>query len=121
MVGQNVQGRHSELREDNDLEINIKAEQEIEVILQHLEYQNAILIAMVEKLGVNFERSVVASTDTKVSTDSIVQCFTNLYMALKCRSQSTRRLFIVFFTDKVIHHEYFPGTSRPAAIRPPVV
>jgi uncharacterized membrane protein len=56
MVGQNLQGRHSELRADNDLEINIKAEQEIEVILQHLEYQNAILIAMVEKLGVNFER-----------------------------------------------------------------
>jgi len=58
MVGQNVQGRHSELRADNDLEINIKAEQEIEVILQHLEYQNAILIAMVEKLGVNFEKPV---------------------------------------------------------------
>jgi uncharacterized membrane protein len=55
MVGQNVQGRHSELRADNDLEINIKAEQEIEVILQHLEYQNAILIAMVEKLGVNLK------------------------------------------------------------------
>lgn len=58
MVGQNVQGRHSELRADNDLEINIKAEQEIEVILQHLEYQNAILIAMVEKLGVNLEKPV---------------------------------------------------------------
>jgi uncharacterized membrane protein len=58
MVGQNVQGRHSELRADNDLDINIKAEQEIEVILQHLEYQNAILIAMVEKLGVNFEKPV---------------------------------------------------------------
>jgi hypothetical protein len=38
--------------------INIKAEQEIEVILQHLEYQNAILIAMVEKLGVNIEKTV---------------------------------------------------------------
>jgi uncharacterized membrane protein len=58
MVGQNVQGRHSELRADNDLEINIKAEQEIEVILQHLEYQNAILIAMVEKLGVKLEKTV---------------------------------------------------------------
>jgi uncharacterized membrane protein len=55
MVGQNVQGRHSELRADVDLEINIKAEHEIEVILQHLEYQNAILIAMVEKLGVTLK------------------------------------------------------------------
>jgi len=35
--------------------------------------------------------------------------FTNLYIALKYRSQSARRLFIVFFTDKVIHDEYFPG------------
>jgi uncharacterized membrane protein len=62
MVGQNVQGRHSELRADNDLEVNIKAEQEIEVILQHLEYQNAILIAMVEKLGVDFEKPVHPKT-----------------------------------------------------------
>jgi uncharacterized membrane protein len=52
MVGQNVQARHSELRADSDLDVNIKAEEEIEVILQHLEYQNALLIAMVEKLGI---------------------------------------------------------------------
>jgi uncharacterized membrane protein len=51
MVGQNVQARHSELRADNDLQVNVKAEEEIEIILQHLEYQNALLIAMVEKLG----------------------------------------------------------------------
>ncbi len=54
MVGQNVQGRHSEIRADQDLEVNVKAEAEIEVVLQHLEYQNTILIAMVEKLGVRF-------------------------------------------------------------------
>jgi uncharacterized membrane protein len=51
MVGQNIQGRHAEARAENDLAINIQAEQEIEVILQHLEYQNAMLIAMVEKMG----------------------------------------------------------------------
>jgi uncharacterized membrane protein len=62
MVGQNVQGRHSELRADNDLEINIKAEQEIEVILQHLEYQNALLIAMVEKLGIGVEDAIHSVT-----------------------------------------------------------
>jgi uncharacterized membrane protein len=52
MVGQNIQARHSELRAAHDLEVNVKAEAEIEVILQHLEYQNRMLIAMVEKLGV---------------------------------------------------------------------
>lgn len=51
MVGQNLQGRHSEIRAENDLEVNIKAEKEIEVILQHLEYQNQLIIAMVQKLG----------------------------------------------------------------------
>ena len=55
MVGQNVQGRHSEIRAEHDLEVNVKAEGEIEVVLQHLEYQNTILIAMVEKLGVSFD------------------------------------------------------------------
>jgi uncharacterized membrane protein len=55
MVGQNVQGRHSEIRADHDLEVNVKAEAEIEVVLEHLEYQNKILIAMVEKLGVSFD------------------------------------------------------------------
>lgn len=55
MVGQNIQGRHSELRADRDLDVNIKAEREIEIIMEHLEYQNTILIAMVEKLGVSFQ------------------------------------------------------------------
>jgi uncharacterized membrane protein len=53
MVGQNIQGRHSEIRAEHDLEVNVKAEHEIEIILQHLEYQNQMLIEMVEKLGVN--------------------------------------------------------------------
>jgi uncharacterized membrane protein len=55
MVGQNIQGRHSEIRADHDLDVNVKAEKEIEVVLQHLEYQNSILMAMVQKLGVNFD------------------------------------------------------------------
>lgn len=50
MVGQNVQARHSEMRADHDLEVNVRSEAEIEVILQHLEYQNTLLLAMVEKL-----------------------------------------------------------------------
>jgi uncharacterized membrane protein len=44
MVGQNVQARHSEMRADHDLEVNVRSEAEIEVILQHLEYQNTLLL-----------------------------------------------------------------------------
>ena len=55
MVGQNLQGAHSEARAEHDLEVNVKAEQEIEVILQHLEYQNEILMRMVAKLGVDIQ------------------------------------------------------------------
>ncbi|HEY1752751.1 MAG TPA: DUF1003 domain-containing protein [Caulobacteraceae bacterium] len=55
MVGQNLQGMHSEARAEHDLEVNVKAEQEIEVILQHLEYQNEILMRMVAKLGVDIQ------------------------------------------------------------------
>jgi uncharacterized membrane protein len=55
MVGQNIQAKHADIRSENDLEVNIKAEQEIEVILHHLEYQNTILIAMLKKLGMDVE------------------------------------------------------------------
>jgi uncharacterized membrane protein len=46
MVGQNVQGSHAEARAEHDLEVNVKAEREIEVVLTHLEYQNQMLLQM---------------------------------------------------------------------------
>ncbi len=49
MVGQNVQGAHSDARAEHDLAVNVKAEKEIEVILRHLEYQNALLLQLMEK------------------------------------------------------------------------
>ncbi len=52
---------HSEARAEHDLEVNVKAEQEIEVILQHLEYQNDILMKMVEKLGVDVREGLAKS------------------------------------------------------------
>jgi uncharacterized membrane protein len=55
MVGQNIQGRHAEARAESDLDVNVKAEREIEVILRHLEYQNSMLIALLEKQGINVE------------------------------------------------------------------
>jgi uncharacterized membrane protein len=39
MVGQNLGGRHAEIRAESDFEINQKAEKEVEVILLHLEQQ----------------------------------------------------------------------------------
>lgn len=55
MVGQNLQSRAADLRAENDYEINVKAEQEVEAILHHLEYQNEILIGMVRKMGYTLE------------------------------------------------------------------
>jgi uncharacterized membrane protein len=58
MVGQNVQGRHAEIRAEHDLEVNVKAEQEIEVVLHHLERQNDILIAMLDKQGIKLDEAL---------------------------------------------------------------
>jgi uncharacterized membrane protein len=55
MVGQNIQGKHAEKRAEYDLDVNVKAEGEIEAILYHLEYQNNVLIAMLEKQGISVE------------------------------------------------------------------
>ena len=49
MVGQNFQARHSESRTKADFDINIKAEREIEVILQHLENQNDMMAKILNR------------------------------------------------------------------------
>lgn len=50
MIGQNLQGRHSEARAEADFEVNTKAEIEIETILQHLENQNELMLQILQKL-----------------------------------------------------------------------
>lgn len=50
MVGQNLLGRHAELRAENDFEINQKAEREIETILLNLEKQAALIERQDEKI-----------------------------------------------------------------------
>lgn len=55
MVGQNLLNVDAELRAEHDLEVNVKAEREIEAVLRHLEYQNHLLIAMLEKLGISLD------------------------------------------------------------------
>lgn len=50
MVGQNLQGRHSEARAEADFEVNVRSEREIETILQHLENQNELIIKILNRL-----------------------------------------------------------------------
>lgn len=56
MVGQNLQSRHAEARAEADFEINTKAEKEIEVILQHLERQNDLILEILERLEVDIQQ-----------------------------------------------------------------
>lgn len=50
MIGQNIQGRHSEARAESDFDINVKAEKEIETILLHLEQQNNLMLKILHHL-----------------------------------------------------------------------
>ena len=50
MVGQNLQSAHSELRAEEDFNINKKAEIEIETILMHLENQNDMILQILNRL-----------------------------------------------------------------------
>lgn len=53
MVGQNLQSKHSELRSEQDFNINKKAETEIETILEHLENQNELILQILHRLEQN--------------------------------------------------------------------
>lgn len=50
MIGQNIQGKHAELRAEYDFQTDRKAEKEIEAILLHLEHQQKLLLRMEKKL-----------------------------------------------------------------------
>ena len=50
MVGQNIESKFSEHRAQADFEINQKAEQEIEIIIAHLENQNELLLELARKI-----------------------------------------------------------------------
>jgi uncharacterized membrane protein len=57
MMSQNRQTQKDRLIAEHDFEINRKAEEEIEVIMNHLAYQNSILITMLERLGITHEEA----------------------------------------------------------------
>jgi uncharacterized membrane protein len=50
MIGQNLQGRHSEARAEADFDVNTRAEAETEAILQHLENQNELILKILNAL-----------------------------------------------------------------------
>ena len=58
MVGQNILRRHGDERAEHDLEVDVKAEREIEVVLRHLEYQNSLLIALQNKLTIDVDKTL---------------------------------------------------------------
>ena len=49
MVGQNLQGKHAEVRAENDYEINLKAEKEIAELKKDLEEIKALLKLYLQK------------------------------------------------------------------------
>ncbi len=51
MISQNLQERHAIFRAENDFEINLKAEKEIETILENLEKQEEKIEKILKKLG----------------------------------------------------------------------
>jgi uncharacterized membrane protein len=52
MIGQNLQSRHAEIRAQSDYEINVKAEREIETILNHLENQNDLILKILKNVDI---------------------------------------------------------------------
>lgn len=50
LIGQNVQGKHAELRSEHDFETDKKAEKEIEAILTRLDNQERLLEEILEKI-----------------------------------------------------------------------
>lgn len=48
--GQNIQSRNADIRSETDLKINLQAELETETILEHLEYQNKMIVKILEQI-----------------------------------------------------------------------
>ncbi len=50
MIGQNLQGRHSEVRAEADFELNVRAEKEIQKILHHMEKQDKLTMELLRRI-----------------------------------------------------------------------
>jgi uncharacterized membrane protein len=64
MIGQNLQGRHSEARAEADFDVNTKAEREIETILMHLEQQEKIQTEILKRLDSDSQQSIRSENTT---------------------------------------------------------
>ncbi len=50
MVGQNIQGKHTELQAEHDYETDKKAEKEVETILLRLEHQQELILEILQRI-----------------------------------------------------------------------
>ncbi len=50
MIGQNLQGRHAEVRAEADFELNVRAEKEIQKILSHMEKQDKLALEILRRI-----------------------------------------------------------------------
>ncbi len=57
LIGQNIQGKHAELRAEHDFETDKKAEKEIETILKHLQTQQNLMLEILKKIEKLEERN----------------------------------------------------------------
>jgi len=64
MVGQNLQGRHSETRAELDFEINQKAEKEVMAILLHLEHNTELLLRLMQHLDCRVPEDELPAIDS---------------------------------------------------------
>ncbi len=72
MVGQNLQGRHAEIRAELDFEINQKAEAEVVAILKNLEHNTDLTIQLMKHLDCKVAESEIrAVTADNVAADKL--------------------------------------------------
>ncbi len=62
MVGQNLQGRHAEMRAQNDYEVNMHSEAKIELLLTMMERHQAILDSILEHIRIDVPTAIDAIT-----------------------------------------------------------
>lgn len=53
LIGQNLEDRYTNMRAEEDFHINKRAEEEIKVVLGHLENQNELLLEIIRKIEKN--------------------------------------------------------------------
>lgn len=75
MVGQNLQGQHSEIRAQLDFEINQKAEKEIMIILNNLQHNTDLILQLMKHLDCRISdeelRALMAEKDLSTKLEQL--------------------------------------------------